>query len=417
MKIAVLGAGVIGVSTAYTLARQGHDITLIDKNDHAAGEASQANGAQLSYSYVDPFAGLSTLKALPKYMMGKDPAVRMGLSLSADYLAWGLKFLGNCLPSLERKNLEKRAKLAKLSADMFRLYSQELPSKALAASGHGKLVLLSSRQDYEKALAGREKYEALGLERNILNKAESLDKAPALHSFTDEFHGAIYAQSDYALDTQIYCKALLKAFEKRGGRLLLGANVKKICTVGKIFKAIETQTERLEFDAAILCTGNQAAELTRPHGISLPILCMQGYSLTAASTPQSSKVSLTSLKHKIVFANLGKSMRIAGFMDANQPQSLTQARCDELLKRSRALWPTAADYDGHISTWSHYRPMTPSGVPIIGPSKIENLYLNVGHGSLGYTFAAGSAMKLAEQMEYKHKNQMPIRGGTHYAVT
>ena len=416
MNIGVLGAGVIGVSTAYALARLGHQVTVIDKNDSVAGEASHANGAQLSYSYVEPFANSGTFKALPSYLLGRDPAIQLGLSLSPRFLSWGIRFLGNCFPFRSQQNLEQRAALAKQSAAAFQDFAQDLPTFP-AATGQGKFVLLSKQRDVQAARQAHPKFEALGLEHTLLSKDQCLDIEPSLSSITDPFSGAIFSKSDFALDPVMYCKALKNAATKIGVKFQLGETISKLKISNRRITGIITQSDELTFDTVIVCLGNDTSGILRSAGLSVPILPMQGYSLTFDATKTTPRASVTSLKHKIVYANLGKQVRIAGLTDSNlNPQKVSQ-RQDFLHSLSEQLWPDIADYDGPVTRWSQFRPMTPSGVPLIGETRIKNLYLNMGHGSLGYTFAAGSAMKLAAEIGHALKNYKTVPGGYKHAVS
>lgn len=411
MKICILGAGVIGVSTAFALARQGHDLIVIDKGSDVAEGASHANGAQLSYSYVDPFAGPDIVKKLPAYLLGTDPAIQLGVSFKPDYLKWGVSFLRNCTKSQFAKNQHARRTLARQSQEAMTSFECDLPQNTLCRTGHGKLVLAQTQAEADRMLA-REKSGAF-LEHNqtYLTPSKCLEIEPSLQEWKGPLRGGTYAPNDNALNPVTYCRVLKKACQDRFGvKFYFNETAQKIQPTQNSKFVVLTKTKEIECDKLIICLGNYPNPILKPLGISVPIYPMQGYSVTVPVSRQSPKTSITDLKNKTVFANLGTHIRIAGFLDANQNPKNTQKRSQKLLNIAQNIWPNAANYNGPIQHWTHYRPMTPSGVPIIGETKIPGLYLNVGHGSLGYTFAAGSAMKLANSIGHIQKNSSKFGG-------
>ncbi len=410
MHIGVLGAGVIGSSTAYALARQGHQVTVIEKNSQVASEASHANGAQLSYSYVDPFAGPATLKSLPRYLLGLDHGAQLNFSLSPAYLSWGLRFLGQCSTNKQTANLRSRSILSLESMQTFAKFQDEVPGLKLNKTGTGKLVLIDNDQNLTSLERAAETYTQLGLEREILRRKECEDLEPALADYSSEFAGAIYSPSDFALDPVIYCKALKTACEASGVSFQFETEVHTISQKNGKLDRLSTSKGEMHFDSIVVCLGNHSKSVMQELGINLPIFGFQGYSLTLPDTESSPKVSITALSDKIVFAKLKNSVRIAGFLDANQSNKKTDKRINQLATLAQRLWPSIADFENPIKTWTHYRPMTPSGVPIIGETKVKNLFVNAGHGSLGYTFAAGSAQRIADAIGYPLNNYKQVTG-------
>lgn len=405
MKIGVLGAGVIGVSTAYALARQGHRVTVIDKGETVASGASHANGAQLSYSYVDPLAGPETLRKLPSYLMGADPAVKMGFSLRPAYLQWGLNFIRNCSAARATENLRKRREIAIRSKQALDLFESELPDGVLKRSGQGKIILAHTSNELTAFRKSSETKKNLGIETKILDKPACIELEPALEGWSSEFAGGLYSEEDATLDPLIYCRALETTSEtKFGVQFSLGETIEDVNVNGNSSIHIQTDKHRYEFECIIVCLGTDTNATLKPLGISVPSYPFQGYSVTLPARAPKLRTSITDPKHKIVFANIGDQVRIAGFMDANQHRSKTKSRGKQLISLAKQLWPTLTDYESEPHLWTQFRPMTPSGVPIVGPSDIAGIYLNVGHGSLGYTFAPGCAMQIAEHIGYDRKN-------------
>lgn len=405
MKICVLGAGVIGVSTAYALARLGHDVSVIEKASNVAMGASKANGAQLSYSYIDPLASPKTFRFLPQYFLGLDKAIQLKFSPKIDYLRWGSAFLQNCTASRFAKNRAERQLLSDLSKEALDIFQQDLEN-VFQPTGKGKLILAHSPAENE----------AFRKDETYLSAKNCLDIEPALQSWKGPLLGGIYSDSDYALNTQTYCEVLKRAAEKNFGvSFFFDETFKEVQSKDNVIKAITTDKQEHISDKVIICLGNEANDLLKPLGLAQSLYPIQGYSLTLPSKPSSPRVSITDLKHKMVYAHLGDVFRIAGFVDTNQSQKNVEGRISKLLDIAQKNWPDVADFNGPIDRWTGARPMTPSGVPVIGESKLKGLYLNVGHGSLGYTFAAGSAMKIANKIGHARQNKTII-GGTSNAA-
>lgn len=418
MKICVLGAGVIGVSTAYALARLGHEVTVIDKANAVATGASHANGAQLSYGYVEPFASPKALAKLPAYMIGLDPAIRFGVSFNLDYWRWGLKFLENCRPDAVAQNFSKRVELALKSRDALAVFENELPPASLKRTGEGKLVLANSQASFKAMQSSAQTYETLGLNATCLSPAECVEVEPTLSHWRGTYFGGMYTQTDTALDPLVYCQSLAAAAQNIWGcRFFFDEEITGLDIRDGSVRGVQTDKGYHACDATIVCLGNGANRFLTPLGVSVPIYPMQGYSLTLSRQEATPRTSITDLQHKIVFANLGDKIRIAGFMDANQQPSKIRKRQHRLLATAQRLWPDIADFEGDIKFWQGQRPMMPSGVPRIGSTAIKGLHLNVGHGALGYTFAAGSAMMIAEQIGPAVTHTQPFVQGQTYAVS
>ncbi len=406
MRIYVLGAGVVGVTTAYTLACLGHDVSIIDKAEDVAMGASWANGAQLSFSYTDPLASPATLKKLPAYLLGLDPATQLRLSANPEYIRWGLLFLRNCLPDRFRVNKSERLKLAELSEVVFKNFRDEFPKGALKQTGKGKLVIAQTDQELQ----------AMKTKPQFIDRDECLGAVPSLRHWTGDLKGGLFAEEDLALDTQIYCRAFKQILiQKWDTQFYFEETVKIVSPQSDGTQIIITDKTEHRSDSVIVCLGNDPKPLLRPLGLRLPLYPIQGYSLTLPTTPDSPVMSVTDLKSKMVYANLGDKMRIAGFVDANQKTDRIEDRLTLLKTTAQKNWPNVADFDGPITQWTNARPMMPSGVPVIRQTKTKGIYLNLGHGSLGYTFAAGSAKKIATMIGHARKNTA-ITGGSHHAA-
>ena len=388
------------------LGRQGHDVIVFDRAPDVAKGTSEANGAQLSYSYVEPFASPGILKTLPKYLFGLDPAIRFGFSFSPDYWLWGLKFLANCRPSKFEDNYQSRIALASYSREILDLVQGEIKGSSLTGSGRGKIVLLKSETALNRVKSSFDRHNSSDLSLKLLRRKQCLEIEPTLASWQGDYAGGLYGEQDTALDTQIFCKTLKDAsIGKFGTKYNFATDVQGIESKTGGEKTIITNKGQFICDAVVLCTGHQSNHLLNSIGMRLSSYPMQGYSLTLPATSNKASSSITDAHHKVVFANLGEKVRIAGFMDANLSQAKTSSRAAQLKEIARRLWPDIADFNAEPHYWSGFRPMMPSGVPVIKETRIQGVYLNAGHGSLGYTFALGSAMKMAKLIGHDKKNE------------
>lgn len=397
MKVCVLGAGVIGVSTAFALGRSGHEVHVIDRAADVASGTSRSNGAQLSFSYVDPFAGPAALRQLPAYLLGLDPAVRLGASFKPSYLSWGLGFLRNCTAKRAALNTEALASLAKQSEAAMALFMEDCPKESLKPTGQGKIILASNAAQLANMRSSVKAKAEMGIALEVLSTEDCKDKEPALETWHGALAGGLYAAGDMALDTLMYCRALKSVCESRFGTSFhMNESVMSVSANGEAVEGVQTDQGFHACEAVISCLGGQTNALVKSLGLSVPIYPMQGYSVTLPAQSGAPRVSITDAQNKIVFANLGDRVRIAGFMDANQSPHRADKRGRELLETARTLWPSIAKYNEEPHYWTGFRPMTPSGVPVIEETKLRGLYLNTGHGALGYTFAAGSGVRIAE---------------------
>ena len=392
MKILVLGAGVIGVTTAYALGRAGHEVIVLDKANAVAAETSHANGAQLAYSYAEPFAAPGTLKKIPGYLTGRDAGIGMGLTTNLDFYRWGFEFMRNCTRAKEQANLHAMLDLAAKSCAAMQALKTELPKGTVKQNPSGKLILTRSMDELQSYGALAEIKQSYGLPVEMLDKPACLDLEPALADWQGEFCGGLYARGDSVAEPVAFCKALQKVgMEKYGVTYKFDHTVLSLKT--EAGRAVGVVTDKGEFDcdAVIACLGNGANGFLKPLGDQQNIYPMQGYSLTFPLGPNPPSVSITDPKNKFVIANLGDKIRIAGLLDANLSDWKIFHRGRYLLETAKKYWPQIADYSAGWNLWSGQRPMTPSSLPIVRAGIVPGLYYNIGHGSMGLTLAAGCA--------------------------
>lgn len=407
MRVAVVGAGTIGLTTAYFLNDQGASVSVFDSAEAVATEASFANGGQLSYSFADGMATPAMLLKLPRILLRQDPAIRARPHFSPRFLSWGLQFLWSCLPRQSDRSASALLDLALRSqqrlADL-----HECMGTQYAYRRNGKLVLLNNapstallKQIEQKRSAG------CAIELVSAEQAETLE--PALRTLQRRPSAAIYGSNDAVGDARTYAQCLSTLLANRGACLRLGSPVQSLVTANNIVSAVTlTDGSTEQFDAVVVCTGGATHLLS---GLKLPasIYPVTGYSLTLPVGETVLDKSLTLLDDKIVLARLGEHIRIAGMADINWPSARQPERIRKLLDIARtkaphlACYPTDAELDAAIngdtspacSVWTGHRPMTPSGLPLTGETEVSGLFLNLGHGMLGWTLAGETSAAVA----------------------
>lgn len=392
MRVAVLGAGVIGVTSAYYLSQAGHDVTVVDQADSIASGASAQNGGQLSYSYTDALASPSLLKKLPGIILGRDPALRVNPPLDMHWLRWSLGFLRQCTPGAHRDNTASVQQLA--------LKSQALMDDLIAHTGinfdhctAGKLVLLDSQKGYREAEKSSAAKRALGCKVDVINWQEAERIEPALAAMTRTYQGAIYARSDAVGDSQKFSRALGRWLEEHTKtRFFLGTRIRNITQNPQGTRLIETDQQVLEADNIIVCLGPGGQHLVAGQNNGSVIYPARGYSVTLPPGEAANKVSITDLSTKLVFSRLGECIRIAGFVDFVGYSAEDDAqRVNELVDAARRLAPRLADYKTpEMRAWGGFRPMTTNSRPVVHKDASSGIAYNMGHGMLGWTLACAT---------------------------
>ncbi|PBB58180.1 MULTISPECIES: FAD-dependent oxidoreductase [Mesorhizobium] len=394
-RVLVLGAGVVGMTSAYALAKKGHDVCVVDAAPGPAeAGASFGNGGQLSYFYTDAMASPSVVVNLPKYILGLDPAFRVSLTTSPRFLAWGLRFLANATQRAFERNtidilelaLQSRAGIAELSTKVQFDYSKA-----------GKITLFSCQEDLVKAAGLSELKNRYGADQVILTREQALEREPALAHYGHSFIGAIWSPHDEAGDSSLFCINLRDLLERDYGvKFMFDTTIRRINTQANKMVGVETQTDELECARAVVSLGAWTAPIARTAGISLPIWPVRGYSLTVPALTSAPVVSVTDTARKTVFCRIGDRLRVAGLADIGPAKrNLREDRFGTLLTTAKGIFPKAGDYDGEVKPWTGLRPVTPDSKPIVGATSVKGLYLNCGHGSLGWTLSMATANKLA----------------------
>lgn len=396
MHILVIGAGIVGCATAYQLLRDGHTVELVDSQAHAGRVSSFANGAQLSYSYVEPLASPATLRALPKLLLEKDSALRFEFRLDWRQWAWGIRFLAAC-----RASQSERGTLALLELAAFsrRTLDGWMGDNAwdIDFARNGKLVLCRDAQSLAHQAKQVHLQSSMGCEQELLTAAQCIEREPSLAAYQDSFVGGVWTPSECMADPYKLCQALVQSIAALGGTLRYSHSVASVELRQGRFHALHTSQGSLRAEACVITAGAATPALCEPLGIHLPIYPIKGYSLTVPilHPSQVATCSITDLGLKTVFAPLGNSLRVAAAAEiVGHDLTVDPRRVAQMLLAVDRLFPGACDLSSP-STWAGLRPATPTSLPIIGASRVSNVYINSGQGALGLTLAAGSAARLA----------------------
>ena len=412
MKVIVLGAGIIGVSTAWHLLNEGHEVTVVDRQPDAALETSFANGAQISVSFCEPWAHAGAPWKVAKWLLRDDSPLLFRPRLDPHQWRWGLSFLTQCNDAAFERNVRQLVALGR--------YSHESLKSVVAATGieyqrleRGILHFFSSQADLAAGAAGAELMRRHGVDRRVLSRDEVLKIEPALASFGAQIHGGTFTPSDESGDAQVFTQKLAALCRARGARFLHDTAVERLHRIGDRISGVQLrslsdgQVSQLAADQYVAALGSHTAPLLRSVGTWLNIYPAKGYSATLRlkRPEQASVVSLLDDTRKIAISRLGDHIRIAGTAElAAYDNSLSgataQKRCAALVQRYEALFPGVAD-TREPNYWAGLRPSTPSNIPYIGRSRLPNLWLNAGHGTLGWTHGAGSGQALAELISGK----------------
>jgi D-amino-acid dehydrogenase len=397
-RVCIIGGGVIGLATAYALVRDGFEVTVVEARDSLGSETSFANGGQLSYRYVAPLADAGVPLQAIGWMLRGDSPLKLRPRLDPVQWRWMASFLAACRRSVNRENAAHLLRLALFSQGTLKTWREDDGLSDFQWRRNGKLVTFRNASSFEHARKGL----ADPQQQQVLSASECAQLEPAL---TDApFVGAIYTPDEEVGDCHGFCQQLAARLRASGRcEFRLGQAVTAIRHSNGAVTAIELGSETLPVEQLVIAAGHRSSFLALP-GLRLPLYPLKGYSLTVpiGSKHRAPDVSITDYDRKIVYARIGEQLRVAamvdivGFDPAVDPQRLV------LIKRqARDTFPDAGSYDAAVE-WAGMRPATPTGVPLLGATVYRNLWLNLGHGALGFTLACGSAQLLSELIGQQH---------------
>ncbi|WP_372827058.1 D-amino acid dehydrogenase [Polaromonas sp.] len=401
MRVIVLGAGLLGVTSAYYLSQLGHDVTVIDRQATPAAETSFANGGQISVSHAEPWANPGAPLKVLQWLGKEDAPLLFRVRADMRQWLWGLQFLRECTPARTRHNIEQIVRLGTYSRDTLQALRRDTGIEYDQRTG-GILHFYTSSKELEGALKPAEQMRALGCERQVISADEAVKIEPALRHIRPQLAGATYTAEDESGDANRFARELVKLCEARGVTFLMSHTVTALREAGGVIDHVEAtdaegRFQRVRGDAYLLAMGALSPLVTAPLGIRLPIYPAKGYSVTmpVKDASMAHQVSLTDDEYKLVFSRLGGHLRIAGTAELNgYDRDLNRVRCEAIIRRVEELFPGAGDAE-QAQFWTGLRPATPSNVPLIGKTRLPNFYLNTGHGTLGWTHSCGSGKSIA----------------------
>ncbi|MEQ9564005.1 MAG: D-amino acid dehydrogenase [Woeseiaceae bacterium] len=401
MRVVVLGAGVVGVATAHFLAKKGYEVVVVDRAESVASGASFANGGQLSYSFTDALARPGMPAKLPSLVFGADAAIRVRPPLDIEFLRWGMSFLGQCSASKFHDNTVAVLRLALQSGTLIRELVADVDID-FSYRAAGKLVLLRSASEMDAATKSVALKTASGCDVRLLSFDEACDIEPSLVSMRSGYSGAVYSPGDEVGDAALFSKGLAAYLKReRGVEFRLGCHVNGLQVKNERIAGVTCDGGEMPADAVVVCLGASSAGFLRKTGLRVPIVPLRGYSVTLPEGAKAPRVSISDTEHRVVFSAMNGMVRIAGFADfVGFDESGDARRTQQLLEVAKRIAPDAADYSSpDPQPWGGFRPMTANSRPIVGPTNTRGLYLNCGHGMLGWTLACATGFNVAQQIE------------------
>ena len=391
-RVCIIGGGVIGLATAYALVRDGFSVSLIEARPTLASQTSFANGGQLSYRYVAPLADAGVPWQAMGWMLRGDSPLKLRPRMDPAQWRWMASFIAACRGSVNQRNAAHLLRLALLSQATLQQWREEDQLSGFEWRRNGKLVTFRNPESFDKARA-RVAHSPF---QQALSARECAPLEPGLKD--SAFIGGIYTPDEEVGDCHAFCQQLVARLQASGRcTFLLGKTVTRIHHANGAVSAVQMGDEHLPVDQLVLSAGHTSPALSLP-GLNLPLYPLKGYSLTLPlSDPQKApNVSITDYDRKIVYARIGEQLRIAAMVDiVGFDTSLDPKRLAQMRQLAASTFPDAGNYHDAIE-WAGMRPATPGGVPVLGASGYRNLWLNLGHGALGFTLACGSARLLSD---------------------
>ncbi|ONG41080.1 amino acid dehydrogenase [Alkanindiges hydrocarboniclasticus] len=401
MKIIVLGAGVIGITAAWYLRQKGFEVTVIERQSGAGLETSFANGGQISVSHAEPWANPGAPKKVLKWLMKEDAPLLFRLRADLLQWRWGMQFLRECTPERTRHNIIQIVNLGTYSRRALQQLRRDTGIHYDELS-KGILHFYTSEQEFAEALEPAKIMREFGCDRHVISTQQAIALEPALASIQHQIAGATYTAADESGDAHQFTQNLASLCAAQGVQFLYNSSIVALNSDGQKITGVRTKSDQGEqtftADNYVLALGSYSPQLVKPLGLDLLIYPAKGYSATfpIIQADKAPNVSLTDDEFKLVFSRLGDRLRVAGTAELNgYSTELNEVRCKAITRRVMLLFPDVVDID-RVHYWTGLRPATPSNVPYIGRSKITNLWLDTGHGTLGWTHACGSGRALAD---------------------
>ncbi|AEY01677.1 D-amino acid dehydrogenase small subunit [Oceanimonas sp. GK1] len=402
MKVLVLGSGVVGVTSAWYLARQGHEVVVLDRQPDAAEETSFANAGQLSFGMSSPWAAPGIPVKAMKWMFQSHAPLKVRPGTNPAQWKFMLSMLANCNEKSYSVNKSRMVRVSEYSRQCINALQDELN---LPFEGRKKGLLQVFRTEKQVADAAKDikVLQEFGVNHAMLNVEECIAREPALARVKDKLVGGLHFPDDQTGDCNLFTKALVKKCQEKGVVFKFNTEIKALVRDGDEIRGVQTDHGLETADQVLVCMGSYSPFLLTPLGITLPIYPVKGYSLTIEvnkdeDAPQSTVMDET---FKVAITRFDNRIRAAGTAElADFNKDLPAARRETIAHSVSSLFPEGGKME-EAEFWTGFRPMTPDGTPIIGGTRYKNLWLNTGHGTLGWTMGAGSAALVADLMSGK----------------
>lgn len=402
MKVVILGAGVIGTASAYYLAKAGHEVTVLERQPASGLETSFANAGEVSPGYSAPWAGPGIPMKAIKWLMMRHSPLAIHPSFDPQMWRWVTQMLMNCTTKRYEINKGRMLRMAEYSRDVL----QQLRSDtgiSYDERTQGTLQLFRNQQQLDASATDIAILKRYDVPYESLDKAACIKVEPALAQVQQKFIGALRLPGDETGDCFKFTQNLAKLAEGLGVKFKYGVSIERLVTEGDTMKAVMTSEGMVTADSFVLALGSYSPILLRDLGVKIPVYPIKGYSITvpitdAASAPESTIMDET---YKVAITRLGDRIRVGGTAEiAGYNLELRAARRATLVHSVTDLFPNGGDVT-RAEFWTGLRPMTPDGTPIVGPTPFRNLFLNTGHGTLGWTMACGSGRFIADVVSGK----------------
>lgn len=401
----VLGGGVVGINTAYWLLRAGKSVCVVDRQPAAGLETSFANGGQVSVSHAEPWANPSAPFKVLKWLLKGDAPLLFRPRLDVHQWLWLAKFLVDCLPHRADRHTAEIVTMATESRGLI----QQIRSEEGFHYGErtkGILHFYRDKREFNAAIPVAELMRKYGCDRKVITADQVVEIEPAFAEKRHEIVGATYTAADESGDALKFTQALAQVCEKRGAAFLYSHDITALDADrhdGEV-RSVEVcgpdGYRTLKARDIVVSMGCWSAPFLRPYGVRLNIYPAKGYSVTIPTNGSNTTpvTSLTDDEHKLVYSNLGGRLRVAGTAElSGYWRDLNMTRCQAIVQSVKNLFPRAGDFD-RATFWTGLRPATPSNTPYVGRTRYRNLWLNTGHGTLGWTLGAGSGFRVANMI-------------------
>lgn len=397
MKTIVLGGGIVGVTTAYFLAKAGAEVVVVDRRDGVALETSFANAGLIAPGHSYTWASPRAPKILLKSLFSDGQALRLKWTPDWRMWAWCRLFLLNCTAERSRRNTSIKVRLCRYSQQQLQHATNDEALRYDRISG-GLLYLYRDAASFERGVANMRVLADNGLALETLDAAAVVAREPALAGARNNIAGAIYCPSDESGDAHLFTRALAERCRALGVEFRLGESIEGVCASAGEVEYVQTSRGRLSGERYVLALGSYSPFVARPLGYRLPIYPVKGYSVTLPIDERHEPPTLGGVQENqlVAWARFGQRLRLtataefSGFDTTHEPADFAH-----MLQTAKQLFPNGADYT-KPSYWAGLRPMTPEGTPIIGATRHRNLFLNTGHGHMGWTMSCGTAKIVAD---------------------